>query len=393
MKHASILLSLSLALTACAEASVQAGQRPPVGKPGTLSLGEIQAMVKQPALHVAFLPEKPLGITQDLAAVIPADNPLTRAKVELGRQLYFDPRLSKDSSIACATCHHPSMGWAENTPVSTGMGGQKGGRSSPTIVNRVLGLTQFWDGRVKTLEEQALGPVGNPIEMASTPEEAATRLNSIEGYRLQFEAVFGGPATPERVAKAIASFERTILSGESKLDLYERAKPFMDYEPEDGDDAEFLERMRAALAAEEGNRMSESAQRGRELFFDKAKCSTCHVGQDLSDELFHNLGIGMQAKEPDLGRFVVTKVEKDKGAFRTPSVRNIALTAPYMHDGSLKTLREVVEHYAKGGTPNPWLSDKLVKLELGEQEKQDLVAFMEEGLTGKTTPVEIPRLP
>jgi cytochrome c peroxidase len=167
----------------------------------------------------------------------------------------------------------------------------------------------------------------------------------------------------------------------------------MDYEPEDGDDAAFLERMRMALAAEEQNRMSESALRGRALFFDKARCSTCHVGQDLSDELFHNLGLGMQAKEPDLGRYVVTKAEKDKGAFRTPSVRNIALTAPYMHDGSLKTLREVVEHYAKGGTPNPWLSDKMLKLELSEQDKQDVVAFMEEGLTGKTTPVEIPKLP
>ena len=393
MKLAPQLLLLALPLGACAEASVHASERPPVGEPGTLPLAEIQKMVKEPSVHVAFLPEKPLGLTQDLAALIPSDNPLTRAKVELGRQLYFDPRLSKDNTIACASCHHPALGWAENTPVSSGIVGQKGARNSPTIVNRVLGAMQFWDGRLSSLEQQALAQIGNPLEMGSSPEEAARRLNLIEGYRAQFEAVFGGPANPERIAKAIAAFERTILSGESKLDLYERALPFMDYEPDDGDDAAFLERMRTVLAAEEQQRMSESALRGRALFFDQAKCSTCHVGQDLSDELFHNLGIGMQAKEPDLGRFAVTQLEKDKGAFRTPSVRNIALTAPYMHDGSLKTLREVVEHYAKGGTPNPWLSDKIVKLELSEQDKQDLVAFMEEGQTGKTTPVEIPRLP
>jgi cytochrome c peroxidase len=218
-------------------------------------------------------------------------------------------------------------------------------------------------------------------------------LNSIEGYAVQFQAVFGGPATPERMAKALASFERTIVSGNSKWDYYEQALPYFDYEAEDGDEPEFLQKMQRILADEEKHRLSESAIRGRDLFFGKAQCSACHVGQDLSDESFHNLGIGMEAKEPDLGRYVVTKVEKDKGAFRTPSVRNIALTAPYMHDGSLKTLREVVEHYAKGGTPNPWLSEKIFKLELSEQDKLDLVTFMEEGLTGETTRVAIPRLP
>ncbi|MEQ1893854.1 MAG: cytochrome c peroxidase, partial [Planctomycetota bacterium] len=222
---------------------------------------------------------------------------------------------------------------------------------------------------------------------------AVALLNSIEGYRVQFEAVFGGPATAERVGKALASFERTILSGASPWDYHEQARPYFDYEPDDGDDAEFRAKMRAILAAEEKHRLSESALRGRELFFGKAQCSACHVGQDLTDESFHNLGIGMQASEPDLGRYVVTQNEKEKGAFRTPSVRNIAKTAPYMHDGSLKTLAEVVEHYAKGGTPNPWLSEKIVKLDLSAQDKQDLVTFMEEGLTGATTPVAIPRLP
>jgi cytochrome c peroxidase len=374
-------------------AALRQAQPPPLAVPGTLPTAEVRARLADPAAHLAFVPAIPLGLDPDLATHVPADNPLTPAKVELGRQLYFDPRLSKDGTVACATCHHPSMGWAENKPVSTGIGGQKGGRSAPTVVNRVLGLAQFWDGRAATLEEQALGPIGNPIEMGSSPEEACERLDAIEGYRLQFEAVFGGPATPERIAKALAAFERTLLSAESKLDYYQRAVPFLGYEAEDGDDAEFLLRMQVALRGEAENGMSAAAHRGRELFFGKAQCSVCHVGQDLTDESFHNLGIGMEAAEPDLGRFVVTQLDKDRGAFRTPSVRNIALTAPYMHDGSLATLRDVVEHYDKGGTKNPWLSEKIFPLGLTEQEKQDLVTFLEEALTGKTTPVEIPRLP
>jgi len=387
------LLLLPLLLASCGDSTALAKEGPPIGQPGTFPLAEIQAMVKEPALHTAFVPPSPLGLAPSLAEFIPADNPLTRAKVELGRQLYFDPRLSKDGTVACATCHHPELGWADAAPVSTGIKGQKGGRSAPTIVNRLLGPTQFWDGRAASLEEQALGPIANPIEMGFTVEESVALLNSIEGYALQFQAVFGGPATAERIAKALASFERTIVSGNSKWDYYEQALPYFDYEPEDGDEPEFLQKMQRILADEEKHRLSESAIRGRDLFFGKAQCSACHVGQDLSDESFHNLGIGMEAKEPDLGRYVVTKVDKDKGAFRTPSVRNIALTAPYMHDGSLKTLREVVEHYAKGGTPNPWLSEKIFKLDLSEQDKQDLVTFMEEGLTGEVTRVAIPRLP
>jgi cytochrome c peroxidase len=285
------------------------------------------------------------------------------------------------------------MGWAETKPVSSGIHGQKGTRSAPTIANRALGATQFWDGRAKTLEEQALGTMANSIEMGLTPEAAAERLNGIEGYRMQFEAVFGGPASPERIAKAIAAFERTILSGNSKFDVYERALPFIGYEAEQGDDLELLARMKTALEAEQKHRLSESALRGRALFFDKAKCSACHVGQDLTDELFHNVGIGMDKRNPDLGRFAVTQVEKDKGAFKTPSMRNIARTAPYMHDGSLASLREVVDHYDKGGTRNQWLSDKIGPLRLSEQEKEDLVAFMEQGLTGEMTAVTIPRLP
>jgi cytochrome c peroxidase len=389
---------LALLLGACSLSMMDevGGQQMDRAEPGTLSVAVIEASLKDENAHQPFLPELPLGLGQDIASYSPADNPLTPAKVELGRQLYFDKRLSLDNTVSCATCHDPALGWTDQAPVSTGIDGQKGGRSAPTVVNRVFGKTQFWDGRAASLEEQALGPIANPIEMGFTHPEAVARLNELEGYRVQFQAVFGGPATADGIAKAIAAFERTILSGGNKNDYYEQALPFFDYEPEEGDDAEFLVRMDAVLELEKKHRMSESAERGRELFFDKVKCSQCHVGIDLTDELFHNIGIGMDAAEltPDhLGRFSVSGEEQDKGAFKTPSLRNITSTAPYMHDGSQQTLLEVVEHYNQGGTPNAWLSDKTFPLELTDQEQADLVRFMEEALTGPVTEVEVPDLP
>jgi len=388
-----------LPLVACLLVDFTAGQAQISGRtddraqPGTLPLEEIEQRLQDPEAHVPFVPEAPLGLGDRLAEAIPADNPLTPAKVELGRQLYFDKRLSRDGSVSCATCHDPAKGWTDVAPVSTGIEGQKGGRSAPTVINRAFGLTQFWDGRAASLEEQAVGPIANPIEMGFTTEEAAATLNEIPGYRVQFEAVFGGPASPDAIGKAIAAFERTILSGANKNDYFEQALPYFDFEPDEDEDPEFIARVERVLGLEEEHRMSLSAERGRELFFGKASCSQCHVGIDLTDEQFHNIGIGMDAEEPDLGRFVVTGDEADKGAFRTPTVRNVALTAPYMHDGSLATLMEVVEHYDQGGTKNPWLSDKIFPLNLTDQEKQDLVRFMEEALTGPITEVEVPRLP
>jgi cytochrome c peroxidase len=364
-----------------------------VAVPGTLSLEEIQRSLKAPNAHRPFVPATMLGLPRDLSEFIPADNPLTPAKVELGRQLYFDKRLSRDGTVSCATCHDPAFGWTDCKPVSDGIDGQKGGRSAPTVTNRLLGKTQFWDGRAASLEEQALGPIANPVEMGYTVEEAVKVLDTIPGYRVQFEAVFGAPASADGVAKAIAAFERSVVSGAAKNDYFEAAMPWFDWDPATEDDAETRALGTKLLQAEETHRMSEAAERGRALYFGKASCSTCHVGFDLTDEMFHNIGIGMDRPEPDLGRFVVTQVESDKGAFKTPSLRNIALTAPYMHDGSLKTLLEVVEHYNKGGVPNPWLSDKIFPLKLTDQEKHDLVTFMEEALQGEITPVEVPRLP
>lgn len=359
----------------------------------TLTLEEIRRALDAPGAHEPFVPAAPLGITTDLESLIPKDNPITKAKVELGRQLYFEPRLSRDATVSCATCHSPAKGWSDGLPVSTGIGAQKGDRSAPTIVNRALAPVQFWDGRAASLEEQAVGPVGNPIEMGFDVAKAAERLAGIPGYRIQFEKIFGGGPTADRVAKAIASFERTVLTGASPNDWYVAALPYLGSEPEAGDTAEDLRRRDDAIAGAKKHPLSAAAARGRELFFNKAQCSLCHVGDNFSDEQFHNLGVGMDRPAFDAGREKHTKKESDRGAFRTPTVRDVALTAPYMHDGSLKTLLEVVEHYDKGGIPNRWLDPKVRKLGLTPQEKSDLVAFMEQGLTGVATPVEVPRLP
>ena len=392
MKTLLALCALSAFLPFIARPQEPGPEDPPVvARPGTLPIDEIRAMLAKRAAHEPFDPEAPLGLG-DLADLVPAENPLTPAKVELGRQLYFDGRLSRDGTVSCATCHDPARDWTDGLSVSVGIDGQTGGRSAPTIVNRILGGTQFWDGRADDLEAQALGPIGNPIEMGFSPEEAAARLNEICGYALQFEAVFGGPATPDRIAMAIASFERTVLTGGSKLDYYERAYPFFDWEPDEDEDPEFLAEVDRILDLEKEYRLSEAQERGRELFFGKAKCSVCHVGRNLTDEGFHNIGVGVSGDEIDLGRFEVSGREQDKGAFKTPTLRGVTGTGPYMHDGSLETLMDVIEHYDRGGVGNPWLSDKIVPLGLTDGEKRDLLRFTC-ALNGPTTRVEVPRLP
>lgn len=360
--------------------------------PGTLPLAEIRKMLDAPGAHDPIVLESPVGLT-DVESKIPADNPLTRAKVELGRQLYFDPRLSKDMTVSCATCHNPEKGWTDNDKTSVGIKGQRGGRSAPTIMNRALAPVQFWDGRAASLEAQAVGPVGNPIEMGFQIEEAAARLNAIEGYKLQFERIFGGPAKPEFIAKAIASFERTVLAAASPFDYYQAAEPFRGG-PDADESADEKARREKILADEKKHPMTPGAMRGMKLFFGKAECNTCHAGQNMSDEQYHNLGIGMDREKPDLGREDFTKKEEDRGKFKTPTLRNIKDTAPFMHDGSLKTLKEVVEHYNKGGIENKWLTrDKVHKLNLTPAEVNDVVEFLEQGLQGTVTRVEVPRLP
>ena len=366
------------------------------GVPGTgpITLPEIEQWLDDPANFVELKPILPLGLSQGAAQITGLDeNPLTRAKIELGRQLYFDTRLSKNSTVSCASCHDPSMGYSAHTKTGIGIDGQAGGRNSPVAYNRILSGKQFWDGRVDSLEAQAVGPIANPIEMGFTHEGVVKRLASIPVYAKQFERVFGG-VTIDAVGQAIAAFERVIVTAPSPYDYNEQWRPFQDLEPEDlEDDPELAQLYAEAKAGVEAHPMSESAKRGREIFFtEKGNCTACHVGANLADEKYHNIGVGMDKEKPDVGRFAVTEDEKDYGAFKTPTVRNVALTAPYMHDGSVATLEEVVEWYDKGGHPSKHLSEKIRPLKLTEQEQADLVEFMK-ACTGPTPTVETSRLP
>lgn len=295
----------------------------------------------------------PRGLQKD-AAYVPENNPVSDAKIELGRDLYFDTRLSKDDTVSCATCHAPEHGFAEPRKTSQGVGGKLGKRNAPTVINRLFSSNQFWDGRADDLEAQAKGPITNPIEMAmDSPEAVVKKLSAIAGYKALFKKAYGSDeVSMDRIADAIASYERTVVSGDSAWDRYQA-----------GD--------KKALTAQQ--------VRGLELFNGKANCATCHASFNFSDENFHNLGVGWDESKKelaDVGRFEVTKADTDKGAFKTPTLRNISQTGPYMHDGSEATLREVVVLYNRGGNKNPWLSPKMKPLALTEAEIDDLVAFL-----------------
>jgi cytochrome c peroxidase len=368
---------------------------------GALTLAEIQQWLDDPRNHHHLQPKLPLGLAAGATEIQRLDaNPLTRAKIELGRQLYFDGRLSRDHSISCATCHDPNHGYADETKVSFGVDGQAGGRNSPVALNRLFSAAQFWDGRAASLEDQAMGPIANPVEMSNSHEACVESLAAVAGYRVQFERLFPDGLTIDNVAKAIASFERVLVTGTAPWDHHERLASFQKVYADDleyldeleQDDPELFAEYRELLAASEANPVSAAAIRGGELFFGKAKCSVCHNGVNYTDELYHNLGVGMEAEEPDLGRYEVTGNDDDRGAFKTPTLRNVEQTAPYMHDGSQATLAEVVDWYHQGGHPNPWLSDEIRPLNLTPQEKRDLVEFMK-SLTGRLPWVETGRLP
>lgn len=362
---------------------------------GELTVEEIRAWLDDPRNHDVLEVELPMGLREGQAQIKGLDaNPLTRAKVELGRQLYFDPRLSA-ADISCASCHNPDEGFAHHARFGIGINRLEGNRNSPVSYNRILSDKQFWDGRADSLEEQAKGPIANPIEMGNTHEACVSHLAGIEGYKLQFEKIFGEPVNIDHVARAIASFERTLVSGPSPYDYQKALDAFaeQDLESLKEDDPELYAEYEKAKAAAEAHPMSESALRGMKIYFsEKGNCSACHVGPNLTDELYYNIGVGMDAETPDLGRYEITKDEKDKGAFKTPTIRNVEFSAPYMHDGSQKTLEEVVEWYAKGGHANPHLHERIKKLDLTDQDKADLVAFMK-STSGTFTPVRKDRLP
>ncbi|MGV7222200.1 MAG: cytochrome-c peroxidase [Nitrospinales bacterium] len=297
----------------------------------------------------------------------PKDNPWSKEKEGLGAMLYFDPRLSGSNWISCMTCHHPGLGWGDGLPRPFGHGQKELDRHSPTIINSGYFEAQFWDGRAKSLEEQTLGPIGSHVEMRQDLGELVKELKAIPGYVQSFKRVFPNEGIKEKtIAKAIATFERSVVSKNAPYDKY---------------------------FAGDKSAMSTSSLNGMKLFFGKAKCSICHNGPAFTDSRFHNIGVKQHGPlKIDLGRCKVSKDEFDKGAFKTPGLRHITRSGPYMHDGSEATLEEVVEFYGRGGDVAENRSSFITPLELTKQEKKDLVEFMK-ALEGEPIIVSIPEFP
>jgi cytochrome c peroxidase len=307
----------------------------------------------------------PLGLPP---VPIPPGNPPTLASIALGRQLFYDTKLSRDNSLSCSSCHHSQLRFTDTRERSTGVGGSTGLRHAPTLVNTAYSSLYFWDGRAISLEDQVGNPIADALEMDQTHDASVAKLKGDPSYKAMFRNAFGSDEiTMQRIANALASFERTILSGDS---------PFDRYEYQGHKDA-----------------LSPAQIRGLAVFKDpgKGNCAACHtIGPTyalFTDGQFHNTGEGVGDNEEfsDLGRFKVTRLDADKGAFKTPTLRNVAVTGPYMHDGKLKTLKDVVDFYAGKGNSNPYLDKRISSIELSGQDRSDLVEFMK-SLTGKLPP-------
>ena len=297
----------------------------------------------------------PIGLDAN-AMFIPADNPLTKEKIDLGRKLFFEDRLSIDATISCAFCHNPLLSFADGRYLEMGVWGQKGTRNSSTLLNRVFAREQFLDGRAKNIEEVILEHLQNSKEMNNSLDNVLKVLEADEYYRKAFKKVFKAKVTAESLSKAIASFVRTLVSGDSPYDRF---------------------------MAGDKEALSEAARRGLILFqSERLNCRACHAGSNFTDENYNNNGAGQDLPEPDLGRYYITRRDQDKGKFKTPTLRDIARTSPYMHNGSLKSLLDVIEFYDRGGIHNANLSDKIKPLGLSFQEKEDLREFLR-SLTGK----------
>jgi cytochrome c peroxidase len=329
-----------------------------------------------------------VGASEDATrSAIPPDNPQTTEKISLGEKLFFDGRLSADGSVACSTCHDPARAFTDGRPTSIGIQGRAGQRNAPTILNAMYNKTQFWDGRVKTLEEQAALPIVNPVEMGQPSLEAAgARIATIGEYQEAFRRAFGRPPNGPDLVRALASYERTQLSFDSPFDRF---------------------------IAGDRKAIDDAAKRGWEIFNTRGRCNKCHaLSEDrrdvtnFTDNDFHNIGIGIirhdvvalarqaeqlvrsgdtaavdraaiQTDMSALGRFLITKRELDIAAFKTPNLRNVLVTGPYFHDGSQETLWDVSDHYNKGdGLQNPYLDEDIQPLALGEGDIDDLVAFL-----------------
>jgi cytochrome c peroxidase len=315
--------------------------------------------------------EKPIGTVVEIKVPlglppvpIPANNPPTAETIALGRKLFYDPRLSKDNTVSCASCHHPDLAFTDNLRVAKGVGGLTGKRNAPTLLNAAYSPVQFWDGRAASLEEQSADPIADPLEMNQAHDVSVSKIQRDPEYQAEFAKAFGpGAITLTIIEKSLASFERTLLSGNSPFDQYKYG----------------------------GNKqaLSASALRGLAIFTNpqRGNCVVCHTIHPhyalFTDGKFHNTGAGVDGSGAftDLGRFGQTKIQADTGQFKTPTLRNVALTPPYMHDGSLKTLKDVVDFYAGGGNSNPYLDKDIKGLALTAQDRADLVAFLE-SLTG-----------
>jgi cytochrome c peroxidase len=310
--------------------------------------------------------DRPVGALVQIVAPLglppvpyPEGNPPTAETIALGRRLFYDPRLSKDDTVACSTCHNPRLHFTDGQRVSLGVGGVTGVRNAPSLLNAAYSPVQFWDGRAGTLEEQAADPLVGSMEMNQPHEISVAKVRGDVSYRADFVKAFGpGDVTMVKIEKALASFERTLLSGDSAFDRYEYGG--------------------------EKTAMSPAAVRGLALFTDPAKgnCAICHsIGEKyalFTDGKFHNTGAGVngEGQFTDAGRFSQTKAAADEGAFKTPSLRNVALSAPYMHDGSLKTLEDVIGFYAGGGNSSASLDSLIQPLHLTARDRADLVEFM-----------------
>jgi cytochrome c peroxidase len=299
----------------------------------------------------------------------PQDNVPTLKRVELGKKLFFDPRLSGDGNMSCASCHSPLLGWSDGLPTAKGAKSMVLDRASPTVINTAFNSLQMWDGRKNSLEDQAMGPMEASVEMNMDTRKLFTWLNGHEGYRALFQEAFPGkPIDADSLSKAIASFERTVISNTSPFDRW---------------------------VAGEKKAMSPDQVKGFALFVDpqKANCSACHSGPNFTDNGFHNLGLASFGNaNPDMGRYAQKPVASLKGAFKTPTVREAANTAPYFHDGSAKTLTELVEFYAKGGVVKTNQSRNMKELQLTPQEIAQVVSFME-ALSSPAKPFVLPVLP
>lgn len=321
---------------------------------------------------------------------IPEDNPLTPEKVELGKRLFFDPRLSGDESLACVSCHLPEQGWTTNTPLSPSYPSTMERRNSQTLINVAYNKALIWDGRAEALEKQALGPIQNPLHMNQNLDLLVEKLEAIPMYKERFQQVFGTTVTPEALGKALAAFERTLISRNAPFDRYTTG---------------------------DRQAMSKGALQGMELFKGKARCILCHNGPNFTDSQFHNLGVPdapllstplvqaairfdakrmnvpeYQSVKTDLGRYLVTKEEKDKGAFKTPTLRNVTQREPYMHNGVFQSLEEVIDFYDGGGGAVAGKSPRLQALGLTAQEKSNLLDFLF-ALTGELPTMAPPDLP